>query len=287
MIVSLSRQAPVRRAKRRGRQWVSIIALLILSLVYLAPLLFAVIVSFKSQLEVSVSPLALPERLQIENYTSVFAKMNYWRSLLNTLGITFAVAVCVTLIAPLAAYPLARISNRSTRLIYQIFAAGLVIPFFAAMVPLYGLMKTLGLVNTYPGVILIYVALNLPLAVFFYTSFIQTVPRELEEAAALDGCSPLATFWFILLPLLRPVTGTLVMFVAMSVWNDFLLPLVFLFRAEARTIMVSVYSFVGEYGFDPTSLFPAVILASLPMLVLFAFLSRQIVAGITAGAVKG
>ena len=213
--------------------------------------------------------------------------MNYLRGVSNTLGITIAVAVIVSLIAPLAAYPLARISSGWSRLTYQFFAAGLVIPFFASMIPLYSLMKALGLVNTYFGVVLIYVAMNLPLAIFFYTSFIQSIPRELEEAAALDGCTRIGTFRWIVLPLLRPVTGTLMLFVTLGVWNDFLLPLVFLFKPEARTIMVSVYSFVGEHGFDPTRLFPAVILASLPLVIFFLFLSRQIVAGIGAGAVKG
>jgi raffinose/stachyose/melibiose transport system permease protein len=272
---------------RARQQLVAASALVLLALIYLGPLMFAIMVSFKTPLEVSVSPISLPARPQFENYISVFAQMNYVRGVLNTLGITIAVAVIVSLVAPLAAYPLARISSGWSRLTYQFFAAGLVIPFFASMIPLYSLMKALGLVNTYFGVILIYVAANLPLAIFFYTSFIQSIPRELEEAAALDGCTRIGTFRWIVLPLLRPVTGTLMLFVTLGVWNDFLLPLVFLFKPEARTIMVSVYSFVGEHGFDPTRLFPAVILASLPLVVFFLFLSRQIVAGIGAGAVKG
>ena len=278
---------PARVKKRARQQFVVASALVLLALVYLGPLLFAIMVSFKTPLEVSVSPISFPARPQFENYVSVFGQMNYLRSVLNTLGITIAVAVIVSLIAPLAAYPLARISSGWSRLTYQFFAAGLVIPFFASMIPLYSLMKALGLVNTYLGVVLIYVAANLPLAIFFYTSFIQSVPRELEEAAALDGCTRIGTFRWIVLPLLRPVTGTLMLFVTLGVWNDFLMPLIFLFKPEARTIMVSVYSFVGEHGFDPTRLFPAVILASLPLVIFFLFLSRQIVAGIGAGAVKG
>jgi len=290
VISSDARRAQRRSARssvRARQQLVAACALVLLAFIYLGPLIFAVIVSFKTPLEVSVSPTSLPARPQFENYVTVFSQMNYVRGVLNTLGITIAVAVIVSLIAPLAAYPLARISSGWTRLTYQFFAAGLVIPFFASMIPLYSLMKALGLINTYFGVVLIYVAANLPLAIFFYTSFIQSIPRELEEAAALDGCTRIGTFRWIVLPLLRPVTGTLMLFVTLGVWNDFLLPLVFLFKPEARTIMVSVYSFVGERGFDPTRLFPAVILASLPLVIFFLFLSRQIVAGIGAGAVKG
>ena len=285
--VRRSQRRSARGSLRARQQLVAASALVLLAFIYLGPLLFAIMVSFKTPLEVSVSPISLPARPQFENYVSVFGQMNYLRGVSNTLGITIAVAVIVSLIAPLAAYPLARISSGWSRLTYQFFAAGLVIPFFASMIPLYSLMKALGLVNTYFGVVLIYVAANLPLAIFFYTSFIQSIPRELEEAAALDGCTRIGTFRWIVLPLLRPVTGTLMLFVTLGVWNDFLLPLVFLFKPEARTIMVSVYSFVGEHGFDPTRLFPAVILASLPLVIFFLFLSRQIVAGIGAGAVKG
>lgn len=285
--VRLVQRLPTRGARHARQQLAAAAALMVLAFVFLGPLLFAFIVSFKSSLEVSVSPLGLPSRLNFENYTTVFSQMHYLRGVLNTLGITVAVAVLVSLIAPLAAYPLARISNRWTRLTYQFFAAGLVIPFFASMIPLYALLKALGLINTHLGVILIYVAGNLPLAIFFYTSFIQTIPRELEEAAALDGCTRIEAFRWIVLPLLRPITGTLMIFVTLGVWNDFLTPLIFLFKPESRTIMISVYSFVGEHGFDPTRLFPAVIMASLPLVVIFLLLSRQVVAGITAGSVKG
>ncbi|ULH18020.1 carbohydrate ABC transporter permease (plasmid) [Deinococcus sp. KNUC1210] len=261
--------------------------LLIVTLLYLTPLLYALMISLKSRLEAATAPLAWPSHLHFENYTAVAEQMNYLRAVLNTIGITAATAVLIAVIAPLAAYPIARLNVRWTNLMYQLFIVGLTIPFFMVMVPLYGLMRMLGLINTQLGVILLYTALNLPLAIFFYTSFLRDVPRELEEAAAIDGCGPLGAFRHVVLPLLRPVAATLTMFVTLSVWNDFLLPLVFLYKPEARTIMVSVYSFVGQYGFDPTNLFPAAVLGSLPLLVFFLILQRQIIAGIAAGAVKG
>lgn len=281
------------RAVMRHRRWTRVALALKTSLllgvtfVYLTPLLYALSISLKSRLEASAAPLAWPTHLHFENYAAVAGQMNYLRAVLNTVGITAATALLIALIAPLAAYPIARLNARWTNAVYQLFIVGLTIPFFMVMVPLYTLMRILGLINTQLGVVLLYTALNLPLAVFFYTSFLRDVPRELEEAAAIDGCGPLATFRHVVLPLLRPVAATLTMFVTLSVWNDFLLPLVFLYTPEARTIMVSVYSFVGQYGFDPTSLFPAAVLGSLPLVVFFLLLQRQIIAGIAAGAVKG
>ncbi len=288
--MSASVAAQPQRVVRRRRRWGPVIAGVALSavvVVYLLPLLLAVGMSLKTSAELVQQPLAWPTRLTFDNYASVFAQMNYWRMVGNTVLITLASTILVSLIAPLAAYPLARVPSRWTNAVYLLFVAGLTIPFFMLMIPVQLLMKALGLINTYAGVILLYTTLNLPLAVFFYTSFIRTIPRELEEAAAIDGCTPVQTFWHIVLPMLQPVTGTLAMFVTLSVWNDFLLPLVFLYSPDSRTIMVSVASFIGMYGFNPASLFPAAVLASLPLLLFFFFLQRQIIAGVAAGAVKG
>ena len=276
--------------KRSRRQWSShlrVAALLLITFIFLLPFLYVLLVSLRSRLELLMSPLGLPQNPSLDNYRTVIGQMNYGRSLLNTIGISLATCLLISIITPLAAYPLARLSMRWTKAVYVLFSLGLVIPFFLIMIPLYTVVKSLGLMNTYTGVVLLYTTSNLPLGIFLYTSFIHTIPRELEEAAVIDGSTPLQTFRYIVLPLLRPVTATLLIFVVLSVWNDFLLPLLFLSNPESRTIMINVYSFVGQYGFDPTTLFPASVLASLPLLIFFFVLQRQIVAGITAGAVKG
>lgn len=278
---------PVFRSRRRWGAIIAGVALTAAVIAYLLPLVLAVGMSLKTSAELVQQPLAWPTRLTFENYETVFAQMKYWRMVGNTVLITLASTVLVSLVAPLAAYPLARVPSRWTNAVYLLFVAGLTIPFFMLMIPVQLLLKALGLINTYVGVILLYTTLNLPLAVFFYTSFIRSIPIELEEASAIDGCTPVRTFWHIVLPMLQPVTGTLAMFVTLSVWNDFLLPLVFLYSPDSRTIMVSVASFIGEYGFNPATLFPAAVLASLPLLIFFFFLQRQIIAGVASGAVKG
>lgn len=261
--------------------------LLLSSLFFLAPMFLTISISLRSRLEVAKNPLAFPTQLHFENYAEVFGRMDYLRAIANTFGITLAVVALVVILAPLAAYPLARVSTRWTAIVYRLFLGGLTIPFVVILVPLYLLMRDLHLINTYTGIVLLYTALNMPFAVFLYTSFISSIPRELEEASVIDGAAPLGTFRYIILPLLRPVSATLAMSVSLSVWNDFLIPLVFLHSPESRPIMVSVYSFLGQYGFDPITLFPAAVLGSLPLLIFFFALQRQIIAGVTAGAVKG
>ncbi len=278
------------KPQRRSIKWLEIIStigLIVLTLIYLLPVGYMLLTSVKSGLEIAVNPLGLPRSLSFANYVDVFSRMNYLRAVLNTVFITFVSCIGIVLCATLAAYPLARVQSRWSSAVYQYFSFGLMIPGFVIIIPLYRLMRSVGLLNTYPGLILIYIAFNIPFAVFFFTSFIRNLPKELEEAGLIDGCTPLTAFWYIVLPLLRPVIGTVTMFITLSIWNDFLLPLVFLFDQDSRTIMVNVYSFLGYYGFNPTTLFPAAVLGSLPLLIFFFFLQRQIIAGITAGAVKG
>ena len=160
------------------------------------------------------------------------------------------------------------------------------LPVFVLIGPLFVLYRDAGLLDSRLGVILAYAGMLLPVAVFFYTSFLRQIPVELEEAAALDGAGTFRTFWIVLFPLMRPVTATLVIYLALHVWNDLVVPLVFLSDPGKRTIMVNAYAFINPYTVDPTELFPAAILGVLPLVVVFAFMQRRVVAGLTLGAVK-
>ena len=253
----------------------------------LAPFVLTVVTALRPALDVAKAPLAFPTHLTLANIESVFSQMHYARAVLNTLLIAGGSTLLVVVFGALAAYPLARISARWTGWVYGLFLAGMAIPLFVGLAPLYLELRDLHLVNTRLGVILIYTGINLPLAVFFYTSFIRTVPLELEEAAAVDGAGTLRIFFQVVFPLLKPVTTTLAMFVVISIWNDLIVPLVFLQDPRQWTIMVSAYSFIGPYGFEPTTLFSAAILGSLPLLALLTLFQRHITAGIVAGSVKG
>ncbi|MFC5665218.1 carbohydrate ABC transporter permease [Kitasatospora misakiensis] len=256
------------------------------TLLFVLPFLFTVTTSLRTAADVARSPLGFPHSLTLKNFTDVFSQMHYGPSALNTLLITSLSCVCITVIGALASYPLARLTQNWSTWVYRLFILGTSVPIFVVVAPLYLLMRDLNLLDTYTGMVLIYTALNLPLAVFFYTSFIRSIPVDLEEAAALDGCGALRTFFTIILPLLRPVTSTLLTFIALQIWNDLLVPLVFLQDPAKRTVMVNAYSFIDPHTVQPTTLFPAALLGVLPLLVIFIFLQRQVVAGIAAGAVK-
>jgi len=148
-------------------------------------------------------------------------------------------------------------------------------------------VRNLGLINNWAGVILIYTAEYVPLAVFFFTSFLRQIPVELEEAAAIDGAGPIRTFFRVIFPLLRPITATLATFVALAIWNDFLIPYVFLQDESDRTLVANAYSLYDMKELQPTVLFPAALLSMAPLVIGFIFLQRHLVAGLTVGAVKG
>jgi len=273
-------------ASRRAGTWLLSTGVLILVGIMLLPVAFMVAMSFKTGAEMAADPLGLPGGIFFGNYENALSKMTYVRSVLNSIGVTLSVAVLVSFIGALAAYPLARRTSRLSRALVLIVALGLSTPNFVTITPIYVIFRQIGLLDTYLGLILAFTALNLPLAVFFYTSFIRSIPAELDEAARLDNCSDFQIFWYIIRPLLGPATATLSLFVMLMVWNDFTYPLLLLTDESKFTVMISVYRFIGNHTISPEDLFPAAVLGSLPLLLLFLFFQRRIVAGVTAGAVK-
>lgn len=273
-------------ARRKGKSILIHGFVLGLVAIMLLPLFYMVMMSFKTSTEIANDPLGLPSSLYWGNYMEALASMGYIRSVINSMGITISVILVVVLAGAMAAYPLARLNNRISRIIVMIMALGLATPNFVTITPIYVIFRDLGLLDSYLGIVLAFAALKLPLAVFFYTGFIAAIPIELEEAAKLDNCNNWQIFWHVIRPLLAPVTATLSLFVMIMVWNDFIYPLLLLTDKDKLTVMIAVYKFVGNTGIDPTKLFPAAVLGSLPLLLLFAVFQRKIMAGATAGAVK-
>lgn len=261
-------------------------SVLAIVLIMLTPVIYMVAMSFRTGAEIVAQPLGLPETLYLGNYANALEQMSYLRSVANSIGITLAVTVLVGLLGSMAAYPLARMTNRFTRLIVMLVALGLATPPFVTITPIYVIFRNLGLLDSYLGIVLAFTALNLPLSVFFYTSFIGAIPKDLEEAARLDGCKDWQVYWYVIRPLLGPATATLSLFVTLMVWNDFTYPLLLLTSPEKFTVMISVYRFLGNLNVQPDQLFPAAVLGSLPLMALFIIFQRRIVSGVTAGAVK-
>lgn len=262
-------------------------ALIVLAaLAFISPFLYTVLASFRTPGDLARAPLGWPHSLTISNYLVALDQIRYLPSALNTVYLTVGSCVVVSVIGSMAAYPLGRMTSRLSSLVYRLFALGLTIPVFVLIGPLYLLMRDLDLLDTHVGLIIIYTALNLPVAVFFYTSFVRQIPEDLEESAALDGCGPVRTFFLIVFPLMRPVTGTLLTFVSLQVWNNLVIPLVFLQNPNKNTVMANAYSLADPHTLQPTQLFPAALLGALPLFLLFLIFQRQVVQGITQGATK-
>lgn len=274
-----------RHASRAGSRF-SQGALVAFTVLMMLPVILLVDISLRTDGEAARDPLGLPLPLHPGNYVRVFQQMDFLRALGNTLTITGFTVVLVVLFGAAAAWAVVRYTRRWTKAAYAFFVAGLTVPIFVTMTPLYLLMQQLHLLDTYVAVILAYVAMNLPLAVFFFSSFLHSVPGEVEEAAAIDGLGVLRTFWHIVLPLLRPAIATLVLFVGLAVWNDLVVPLLFLTSNSSKTVILSVFSMVGSHSTYTSQLFPAVVLATLPLFVVFVLLQRYVVAGFSAGVGK-
>lgn len=288
------RERAGRGSKPRQRPWIGArigrrvadLALFAAVFVIVAPLLLTVFASLRTPAAVAQNPLGFPVHPTLTNYKLALSRMNYVVSLGNTVVILVGSLILIVGLGAIAAYPLARLTRRWTSVMYRFFILGMTLPVFVIIGPLFVLLRDLGLLDSRIGVILAYAGLFLPMAIFFYTSFLRQIPVELEEAASLDGAGPLKTFWVVIFPLLRPITATLTIFLSLHIWNDLVVPLIFLSDPNKRTVMVNAYAFINPYTVDPTELFPAAILGVLPLIVVFIFMQRHVVQGLTLGAGK-
>lgn len=256
-------------------------------LVVLLPLLILVSVTVKSPQDLLETTLGLPKRLMWGNFAEAWKAASLGSAFVNSVIITAIAIAGVVIVGSLASYPLARAKSKLTRFLYFYFVAGIMIPFQLSMIPLYRLLKSLHLINTHQGVIFIFVAMTIPFSIFLYTGFLKGIPQELEDAALIDGSGPLRTFTKILFPLMKPVTASVIITNSLSVWNDFLVPLLFLQAKSSRTIPIAIFTFTGQYNNDWAMIFSAIVLGTLPLIVTFLVLQKHFIKGIVGGAVKG
>ncbi|WP_248923893.1 carbohydrate ABC transporter permease [Paenibacillus hamazuiensis] len=257
------------------------------AIVVLIPILIVVFVAVKAPSELAQGPLSMPASLEWANFAAAWNQGAMSSSLMNSIAIAGTSVITIILLSSAAAYPLSRRKKKWATVTYLYFLSGMMIPFQMTMIPLYKLLGQLNLIGKYPGPIFIYIALGLPFSIFLYTAFFKSIPQEIEESALIDGCGPYRTFWSILFPLLKPVTSTLLIMNTLTIWNDFFVPLLFLQSKQARTIPLSIYSFTGEFVNQWNLIFAAVIIGSLPLILLFLVLQKQFIQGMASGAVKG
>lgn len=275
-----------RNAREKRRDALLTVFILLVSLVVLSPLLLALLNSFKSLSEITHDVGSLPDRWRFDNYARAWRSLNFPLALWNSVMVTVLSNAGVVLISSMAAYRIVRHPSRGNQALYKIFLSEMILPFQVVMIPLTIVLKKLGLINTTCGVVFAYLGMGVAMGVFTYCGFIKSIPRELEEAALMDGCSELRLFFHIVFPLLRPTTYTLVVINTFWFWNDFLLPLLVLSARELRTIPIAIDSLMGQYIMQWDLALPALMMAILPALAAFLFMQKNIVAGLTAGAVK-
>ncbi len=251
------------------------------------PLLFIINSSFRSSSDLFVNPLGLPNSFDLTNYKLVLTEGDFARYFLNSVIVTFTSLVLVLFFGACAGYALARYQFKWNNFFYLFFLAGLLIPAKLALVPLFIQLKNMGLLDSRIGLILVYSAGAIPAAVFIFTGFIRALPIDLDNAARIDGASEFQVFRRIMLPLIFPVMGIVGIYSAIPIWNDFLLPLVFIRDNSKMTIMQGISVFFGEYGANWGALFAGLTLAALPLVILYIILSGQFIKGLTAGATKG
>ncbi|MFI2619620.1 carbohydrate ABC transporter permease [Streptomyces sp. NPDC018584] len=255
--------------------------------VMVTPLLYAFVSGFKSTGQLSHNTFGLPSPWVTSNYTDVLASGSFWRMLGASTLIAVGTTVLTVGAAALAAFALARFAFRGRELLFTLFTVGLMFPFAVAILPLFVLLRTFGLLDNPWGVILPQAAFGLPMTIVILRGFFREIPGELEEAATLDGCSAFGFFWRILLPMARPALGTVSILAVVSSWNNFLLPLLVFSEQTWWTIPIGVQQFQGQYGTDIARVFAYLVLAMLPALAFYAVAERQLIGGITMGATKG
>ncbi|MGK4118853.1 carbohydrate ABC transporter permease [Lysinibacillus capsici] len=252
----------------------------------LYPILLMILSSFKKSVDIYKNPLGLPTSFSLDTYRTLLAKIPFTTYFLNSLIVSIVSVILIVVVCSMAAFYIARFKFSWNHALFFIFLLGMMIPIKLGIVPLFILMRDLGLINSLWSLILMNMATGIPLSMLILTGFFKTMPYELEEAARIDGAGNLRVLWHVMLPLMRPALGTVVIINFIASWNDFFFPLIFITEKMKRTIPVGMMSLFGEHSADWGSLFAGLTLASLPMILLFFIASKQFMEGLTAGAIK-
>lgn len=274
--------------KNKLLKGVLILVLLAAALFYLYPLFLVIINSMKTFSEVMTDVIALPSKINFENYAKAIQLMEYPRLFFNTLFVTVLGVAGVVLLSAMAGYKLSRTKTKYSWFVFILCIAPMMIPFQSFMIALVKVAKNLHLINTNYGLGVIYWGLGIPLALFMYHGFVKSIPIELDECATIDGCSPLRKFFSIIFPLLTPCTVSTIVINAMWMWNDFLLPLLILSGEQKyKTLQLAAYGFFGQYKVEWHLAMAGVMLTIIPAVIFYLFLQKYIMKGMVAGAVKG
>ncbi|WP_320128515.1 carbohydrate ABC transporter permease [uncultured Sphaerochaeta sp.] len=273
------------------KQWktsdiVILVVTLILALLFFFPVFFSLISAFKTNGEILKDPIGIPKKLNFSNFAYLWNKTSIPQAALNSLILTVTSCIFMIALIPMSSYVIERRGGKFKAFFYAFFISGMMIPFQAYMIPLFKELRFFGLFGTMLAPILIYIAGATSFGTLLYCSFIQGIPKEIEESASIDGCSPFSTFWRIVFPLLKPCTASMLILQGVGIWNDFLMPMMVMPANHPKTINVEIFSFIGEFQVRYDVLFSGTFVAIVPVIIVFIVLQKYFVNGIMSGAVK-
>ncbi|HEY3873612.1 MAG TPA: carbohydrate ABC transporter permease [Actinocrinis sp.] len=277
------------RSSRPGQRRAAVIShgiLTLYAICVLVPLLFVVYLSVKSLSGILATPTALPDRIHTENYTQAWSSADLGRYLINTVVVAGVTVAVVLLLSSLAAYVIARYHFRGNQLLYLFFVSGLALPIQIIALPLFILMRQLGLLDTLPSLILVFAAGGMSFSVFLLVNFMRSIPMELQEAAVVDGAGPIQVYWHVVLPLVRPALGIVAIFEFINAWKEFFLPLLLIQSTNNMTVSVGVQSFQGEFDTQWQLLLAALVIVSLPTIIGALFVTKQLRRNLLSGGIK-
>ncbi|HUN05051.1 MAG TPA: carbohydrate ABC transporter permease [Aggregatilineales bacterium] len=268
--------------------WIDVVSLIVISIVFVVPFIFIFLTAAKPRTEAAMFEFTWPSQFQLlENIKEVveFGDGRIFLAFANSIFITVASVTLIVLLAALVAFVLQRRRDRVASAVSSIMLAGLIIP--PAVVPTIFVLQEIGLYRTLWGMIMVQVAYTMPFAILVFRTFMASIPGEIDEAAIIDGASPMQMFFYVILPLLRPAIITVIVVSSVGIYNDFTGPLYFLPGSQNVTVQVTLFSYISQFTSQWNLLFANVVLITIPPLIMFMFFQRQIVAGMTAGAIKG
>lgn len=276
------------KVKKRMIAMLIQLILLIGVVIILIPLYITVVTALKSPEDSTLNFFGLPNKLYLQNFVEVMSNSKFSVYFLNSFMITFVSVLCILLIVPIVSYAIHRNGDKRTyRFLYAYLVAGIFVPFQIVMVALVQMLTRLGLMNQC-GLILCYVSYSLMQGVFLYCGYLKSIPRELEEAACVDGCGAMRSFFQIILPITKPMIATITILNVLWIWNDFQLPLMVLNKSsDFWTLPLYQYNFKSQYSFDYNLACASFMFSIIPMAIIYVFLQKYIIEGLTSGAVKG
>ncbi|SNS12060.1 carbohydrate ABC transporter membrane protein 2, CUT1 family [Anaerovirgula multivorans] len=277
---------PVKSSKKKNQLKLSIFSIVI-AILFLSPFYIVLTNSFKTQKGIFTNVINLPfgEHFSSTNYVEAFHELNFIRAFTNSLLITVTSTIIIIVFASMAAWMLVRTKTKLSIFFFFLFAAAMLVPFQSVMLPLVFIMGKLGFLNPY-GLIFMYLGFGSSLAIILYHGFIKSIPVELEEAATIDGCNKFQVFWYIIFPLLKPITVTVSILNAMWIWNDFLLPQLVINKPQWHTIPLRMFYFFGQYSKKWHLALAGLVLGMIPIILFYFFAQKHIIKGVTDGSIK-